>query len=928
LKDEGLPSTTPGCAACQSELSAAARYCAQCGVAVHRGLAGDPLVQDDIRLVSILFADVKGFTHLSEQLEPEAIREILNGCFDGMAACVRRYGGTVDKYIGDCLMALFGAPASHGDDAVRSVRAALAMQTFMTGYAEGVLERYGHHLAVRIGICTGKVFAGFVGDARHQAYTVIGDAANVAERIESVAPSGGVLIGETTYRSVRGHFQVEALEPLPLKGKSQPVAVYRVIADRPKRSFRIGVRTLYGTEVEMIGRGPELAVMRQQWGLALAERCCTALTVVGAEGLGKSRLVHEFLKFLSESGVSNEFLIGSATPHGQSPLEAYEALVLGLARTPRRADPSLAMRRMIALCQGAIDEPQRAKSVCENLLLLTGFRSPGEEDWRATQLQQFRAVGDLIEGIAQRIPVFLVLEDFHCSTEQSRALTSYLSERLGEVPVFILCLARPEFNEAVPEWEGALKRHRVVELQPLSEAVCQSLVRHLLRHTESLPDALVNQVAQRADGNPFYVEEIIRDLVDRNIIRIDADDLWRLVGESAHLEVPATVEGVLQARLDRLSPPARELLHRAAVVGRIFWRGSLIALGATADEALDEHLAELERRELVFRRRDSAIAGEVEYIFKQKLVRDVAYANILKRQRVAYHREVARWLEAHRGGRWDDALLGYHYAHGEAPQEAVNALLRAGDVAAGYQALGEALADLDFAARLASEHTDLTLAVEWTDRLVPASAVIQIARGGVYLAMGEHEKALAELARAEEAMGMFGHVAGTARCITLKGEVLLAEAQHHKRSPREDIGELAICARDLAQAAGDDVAEFAARLLAGQHMLKRRGVTEAEAELSGLLEVANRMELELSQQLRLASLRASVLGAAGDRGGAEWFLRDALAGIGPADDVRPALVSGLLGQLAEVMEQRGERPDAKHLRVLADQRLARTVSAA
>jgi hypothetical protein len=158
--------------------------------------------------------------------------------------------------------------------------------------------------------------------------------------------------------------------------------------------------------------------------------------------------------------------------------------------------------------------------------------------------------------------------------------------------------------------------------------------------------------------------------------------------------------------------------------------------------------------------------------------------------------------------------------------------------------------------------------------------------------------------------------------------VLLAEAQHHNRSPREDIGELAICARDLAQAAGDDVAEFAARLLAGQHILKRRGLLEAQTELAGLLEVAERMELELSQQLRLASLRASVLGAAGDRGGAEWFLREALAGIGPADDVRPALVAGVLGQLAEVMELRGERPDAKHLRVLADQRLARTVSAA
>jgi len=218
-----MVSTRKACEACGFEHNPEnARFCANCGLQYQNSeLRVSAEIGDDIRLVTTLFADVRGFTRLSERHEPEAIREILNGCFEGLAGCVRRFGGTVDKYIGDCLMALFGAPSSHGNDPERAVRAAIAMQVFMEDYSQEILARFGHHLAIRIGISTGKVFAGWVGDEKLRSYTVIGDAVNTAERIENAAPSGGILLSEATYRHVRGLFEAEALDPIQVKGRAR-----------------------------------------------------------------------------------------------------------------------------------------------------------------------------------------------------------------------------------------------------------------------------------------------------------------------------------------------------------------------------------------------------------------------------------------------------------------------------------------------------------------------------------------------------------------------------------------------------------------------------------------------------------------------------------------------------------------------------------
>jgi hypothetical protein len=499
-------------------------------------------------------------------------------------------------------MALFGAPSSHGNDPERAVRAAIAMQVFMEDYSQQVLARFGHHLAIRIGISTGKVFAGWVGDEKLRSYTVIGDAVNTAERIENAAPSGGILLSEATYRHVRGMFDAEALDPIQVKGKSEALAVYRVRGDGQRRAVRIGVRTLYGVQVDMIGREAEIDAMIQQWNLVRTDQNFASVTAVGAEGLGKSRLVHEFLKHLAAEGEAQQFLIGNCTPHGQSPLEAFAKMILGLARIPRRASMTMARARMRQLCRGSLSEPRRADQVADDLLLMTGFLPAREGDWRATRQNLFAALRDLLLGMASEVPLFLVLEDLHWSSSLSRELIQYLGEELADAPVMLLCLARPAFREEEANWLERLPRHRLIELQPLADRASQRLVAHLLRHLQGRVESLVEEVARRSDGNPFYAEEIIRDLVDRGVVSIEAPTRWVMSRDADAIEVPSTVEGVLQARLDRLTASAREVLHRAAVVGRTFWRGSLIALGCD-DRSLDAHLTELQERELVFKRR-------------------------------------------------------------------------------------------------------------------------------------------------------------------------------------------------------------------------------------------------------------------------------------------------------------------------------------
>ena len=542
---------------------------------------------------------------------------------------------------------------------------------------------------------------------------------------------------------MRGLFDAEALDPITVKGKSEPVPVYRVRGDGQRRAVRIGVRTLYGVQVDMIGRETENDALIQQWNLVRTERSVGAVTAIGAEGLGKSRLVHEFLKHLAAEGESQQFLIGNCTPHGQTPLEAFAKMVLGLARIPRRASMTMARARMRQLCRGAIADSKRADQVADDLLLMTGFLPAREGDWRATRQNLFGALRDLLLGMAREVPLFLVLEDLHWSSGLSRELIQYLGEELAEVPVMFFCLARPSFSmrsrtgsngspSTVCRASAALDRRR------------RAARRSLTRHLEGPVESLIQEVAAAQRRQPIYAEEIIRDLVDRGVVAIEGPTRWTLTGDADTVEVPSTVEGVLQARLDRLSSQAREVLHRAAVVGRTFWRGSLIALGCD-DRHLDHHLDELQRRELVFKRGESVIHGDTEYIFKQTLVRDVAYANLLRSQRMHHHQAVAQWLAKHRHGRGDDFMLGHHFERGDRPESAVLAYLGAANAALDSNALEEALAVHSRALTIAERHPEVEVTPPWSATSLPADSVVLLGRARAHFEHDDFDAASADL---------------------------------------------------------------------------------------------------------------------------------------------------------------------------------------
>ena len=875
-----------------------------------------PSIPDDNRIVSVLFADVCGFTGLAEHLEPEVVSELLNGCYQGLATEVHRFGGFVDKYIGDCMMVLFGAPSGHGNDAERAVQASLALQDFMASYSEQSRALIGEPLRIRVGIATGKVFAGWIGHEGARSYTVIGDVVNIAQRLEGEAEPGTVLIAETTYRHVRGLFPCSARGQLAVRGREQPVNAFTVEGGRSRFAVRIGSRHLYGAEVAFMGRDEELARLKSIWRACCEQRRGYAVSVTGSEGQGKSRLVHELLKELSQDHVAPAVGIGACSHHGRAPLEAFEEIILGLVGCHRREAADVVVGEIGRVVDLAIADRERAREVTQELTWLLGLESEGSAGVRRESA--FGAIGDLLEGLCRHQPILLVLEDLHWAAPQTRSLIRFLSLRLQERPVLIFCCARPVFHDREPEWGTDLVRHEHLELNPLDQESTQDLVEHLLRYLDPPAPEMVRLITDQSDGNPFYVEELIRDLIDRGTIDVLDTTLWRVADTVSNLEVPASVEGVLQARLDRLSARAREVLQQGAVVGRRFTRSALKALGSLEGTGLDDALSELEQKELVFRRIEDNQAGDESFIFKQNLVRDVAYENLLKRQRTSYHRALAQWMESRRRQettRSDEALIGHHFELGGCPEQSIQAYLRGARYGEQLFALEESRRAYDCARRVLDGSPDLGWDLRLPGTDIYAALAVEMGEARVRLGTGEFPIAEAACERAEALMRKRASVFGSGRTLLIRGELAM---KTHKNGPGDSVvSDLAICARDTALAAGDQSTELSARILLLEESISRGDLQQGLSELPAIDRLLRGTVVAPRQGARLSELRAQVLHRTGDYGAAEQVLREALEdweeGLREPDRRRR-----LLTQLAQIMDHRGEQSDAASLREEAE----------
>ena len=642
--------------------------------------------------VTVLFAAIDGFTRLAGATHnTERLRQI-DLLWRQLDETIYAHGGIVDKHMGDVVMGIFGVPTAHENDPERAVRCALAMWQ-LAGEALAALGdggRSGGRLVIRIGINTGPVSLGQVGSDDGQ--TAIGDAVNVASRLKEAAGEGGVYIAHDTYRLVSRLFRVETLGPLAVKGRRMPVTAYRVVGSRP-RAFFPESDGLEGVRVPMIGRDAELAALLAALRGVAETGSGRLITIVGEAGVGKSRLVREFSRGLERLPIKPTLFQGRTdqrlmeVPYsllrdlvvdhfrieeGDRPRQIEAKLARGLGEVLGHSRPA----RPGAARSGAVE---RARLIARlvGLELATPDDAPGPKPATIREL----AVETLLayfDAVAQRSTTTLfILEDIHWADDDSLALLERLSAASAEAPVLMICLARPLLFERRPAWAAESAAPATLPLAPLSEADSRELVLQILRKLPETPPALLDLIVRSAAGNPFYVEELVRVLIEDGVI-VPGETAWQLrPRELTHLRVPATLTGVLQARLDRLPELERLTLQQAAVVGDEFWDSAVQAINGAArnpfaPEQVSAALQALERRDMIYRAPSPVFGDNQAYLFKHAVLREVAYESVLLRDRPGYHLQAARWLEAQSGERLADyaAPIAQHHERAGLPAEA------------------------------------------------------------------------------------------------------------------------------------------------------------------------------------------------------------------------------------------------------------------
>jgi ABC-type oligopeptide transport system substrate-binding subunit/class 3 adenylate cyclase len=658
------------------------------------------------RTVTMLFADVGGSTAMSENLDPEDVFEVMDGAFDLLIAPVYRYEGTLARLMGDAILAFFGAPVAHEDDPERAVHAALEITSAARAYAHQLeAERHIKGFTVRAGIHTGPVVVGEVGSDLRVEYTAMGDAVNLAARLEQHAPPGGILISQDTYGRVRGVFEVKPQPPLAVKGKAEPVQTYLVEGAKP-RAFRKPVRGVEGVETRMVGREAELKHLQDAFLTTREDSELQKVTVTGEAGVGKSRLLHEFDLWAEDLPDRFFYFQGRAfSEMRDTPYGLLRNLLSFRFEIQDSDSPGAVRDKLEAGVRVAMEDSQNCRKAAHFLGHLAGLEL-GDSDQLAAVLDDAeglrdQALGylrDYFSGMAAQLPVLILLDDLHWADDSSLEALNHLALALRDQPVMIACAARPTLFERRPHWGEGQAFHSRLVLQPLSKWDSRRLVLEILQKVSEVPLALRDLIVTSAEGNPFFIEELVKMLVEDGVI-VKGDESWQFEpARLAEIRVPETLNGVLYARLDRLPPEDRTTLQQASVVGRLFWDQAVAHIrepsGGEADlQELERSLLALRRREMVYQRETSSFVGSKEYIFGHALLREVTYESVLKRVRRTYHGLVADWLLERGGQRAGEitSLIADHLALAGRAAEAIDYLLRAGDRARNLYAHQEAV---------------------------------------------------------------------------------------------------------------------------------------------------------------------------------------------------------------------------------------------
>jgi class 3 adenylate cyclase/tetratricopeptide (TPR) repeat protein len=656
---------------------------------------GSPPTEQQRKHATILFADISGFTAMSETMDAEDVSDTMNTLWQQLDTVITSHDGMVDKHIGDAVMALWGAQIGRENDPERAIRAALDLQTALAAFrtAQAV------PLHLRIGINTGPVLLGMVGTTNE--FTAMGDTVNVASRLEHAAPVGGILISHHTYRHVRGLFDVQVLDPITVKGKVEPIQVYLILRAKP-RALSLGKRGVEGVQTRMIGREADFLRLQHAVRAMIKDGDVHAITVLGDAGLGKSRLFYELRSWIERLPETINLFIGRATQEMTRLPYALLRDVFAFRFAIQESDPALVAREK--LVAGVVDflGDHHPEALLKAQLIghLLGFDFSASshlagilDDPRQLRHRALLALIELFAALTQREPLVVVLEDIHWADDASLDTLAYLAEQCAAMPLLLLYLSRPILLERRPAWGEDHAAHSRLILQPLSQGDSRRLVEDILRHLPTIPDAVRELIVGGADGNPFYVEELIKMLIEQGVIVPGAAE-WRIADDRlVQAQVPPTLIGVLQARLDGLPAEERTTLQQASVIGRVFWDQAVDRLRKPDDVYAQNLLEDLRGRELVYRHETSAFAAATEYLFKHALLREVTYETLLKRQRRSYHAQAAAWLIAASGDRVDKyaGLIAEHYELAGVAAEAAQWYLQAGEQAQAAYANDSAL---------------------------------------------------------------------------------------------------------------------------------------------------------------------------------------------------------------------------------------------
>ncbi len=785
------------CPSCGEENPDRFRLCGYCGTVL---VAAQPPPQEVRKTVTIVFCDLKDSTALGDRLDSEALREVLALYFSAMKPVLDGHGGTIEKYIGDAIMAVFGLPRMHEDDALRAVRAAAEMREALAELNVTLRAEFGVSLENRTGVNTGEVVTGDTGTSQRLA---TGDTVNVAARLEQAAPAGEVLIGESTYRLVRDTVEVVPVEPLTLKGKPEPVPAYRLL------SVTEGARSTRPADLPIVGRAREIAALDAEFRRSVAGSECRLVTLLGEAGTGKSRLIEEFVRSIADEAV---VLRGRCLSYGDGitfwPLAEVFRQAAGIV--PEDTEEDARAKLASGFGERLADATDRIESVM------------GLSEHQYGRDELFWAVRAVLQELVRRRPLVVIFDDIHWAEPTFLDFIEQILDASLGVPLLLVCAARRELHEDRPGFAAGRRAASRIELGELSQGESGLVVRNLLGEA-SLPGPLGRRILRLAGGNPLFIEQMLSMLIDDELLREQAGR-WVFSGAAEIISVPGTVSSLLGARLDRLGPVERRVVESASVIGLEFSSGAVSVLVQDGDARTDlEHpLAALCTKQLI-RPAEPGAAGD--FHFSHILVRDTAYARLLKRTRARLHERFAAWLTDTFRSRLAEyeEFLGYHLEQSFRYRSELGPVddhgRRVGAEASGY---------LSSAGRRALARGDMPAAANLLQRAAallgeenPARALLLLEAGEAAVDIGELERAESMLNEAVDRALSTDDV-GTARAAALALLQLRyttdAHAVQESIGRQESMVELVELEIPELEAMGDDRALVRAfRLLAQVH---------------------------------------------------------------------------------------------------------------